>query len=105
MGAQLPFFNIRNHTQEMITMTTTPQKKNAPQDLPFEKAVTRLEEIAANMDSGRLGLDEMIRAFEEGQNLVKHCYSKLNDVEKKIELLVKNEDGTTSTTPFIPVPE
>ena len=66
----------------------------------FEKALARLEEIAAEMESGELGLEKMVAAFEEGQKLVKLCSSKLNEVEKKIEMLVKKQDGSTGTEPF-----
>ena len=66
----------------------------------FEKALARLEEIAAEMESGDLGLEKMVAAFEEGQKLVKLCSSKLNEVEKKIEMLVKKADGTTAAEPF-----
>ena len=66
----------------------------------FEKALARLEEIAAEMESGELGLEKMVAAFEEGQKLVKLCSSKLNEVEKKIEMLVKKPDGSVETEPF-----
>ena len=66
----------------------------------FEKALARLEEIAAEMEGGELGLEKMVAAFEEGQKLVKLCSSKLNEVEKKIEMLVKNADGSVGTEPF-----
>ncbi len=42
----------------------------------------------------------MVEVFEEGQKLVKLCSSKLNEVEKKIELLVKKADGSVETEPF-----
>ena len=66
----------------------------------FEKALARLEEIAAEMEGGELGLEKMVAAFEEGQKLVKLCSSRLNEVEKKIEMLVKKQDGSTGTEPF-----
>ena len=66
----------------------------------FEKALARLEEIAAEMESGELGLEKMVAAFEEGQKLVKLCSSKLNEVEKKIEALVRKSDGTVEVEPF-----
>ena len=66
----------------------------------FEKALARLEEIAAEMESGELGLEKMVAAFEEGQKLVKLCSSKLNEVEKKIEMLVKKSDGSVEAEPF-----
>jgi exodeoxyribonuclease VII small subunit len=52
------------------------------------------------MESGDLGLEKMVAAFEEGQKLVKLCSSKLNEVEKKIEILVKQADGTVTAEPF-----
>ncbi len=42
----------------------------------------------------------MVEVYEEGQTLVKECSSKLNEVEKRIELLVKRADGTDGTEPF-----
>lgn len=66
----------------------------------FEDALARLEKIAAEMESGNLGLEKMVAAFEEGQKLVKLCSSKLNEVERKIELLVKKADGTMAAEPF-----
>ena len=66
----------------------------------FEKALARLEEIAAEMECGELGLEKMVAAFEEGQKLVKLCSSKLNEVEKKIEMLVKKSDGSVGAEPF-----
>ena len=66
----------------------------------FEKALERLEEIAAAMESGELGLEKMVAAFEEGQKLVKLCSSKLNEVEKRIEMLVKKADGSVGAEPF-----
>jgi exodeoxyribonuclease VII small subunit len=68
--------------------------------MTFEQSLARLEEIAAEMESGELGLEKMVAAFEEGQKLVKLCSSKLNEVEKKIEQLVKNADGSVGTEPF-----
>ncbi|NLB65339.1 MAG: exodeoxyribonuclease VII small subunit [Lentisphaerae bacterium] len=68
--------------------------------LSFEKALERLEEIAEEMEAGNLGLEKMVAAFEEGQKLVKLCSSKLNEVEKKIEMLVKKADGSIEAEPF-----
>ncbi|NLG35259.1 MAG: exodeoxyribonuclease VII small subunit [Lentisphaerae bacterium] len=74
------------------------EKKEKAQS--FEKALARLEEIAAAMESGDLGLEKMVEAFEEGQKLVKLCSSRLNEVEKKIEMLVKKADGSVEAEPF-----
>jgi len=58
----------------------------------FEGALDRLENIVAEMEAGSLSLEDMIGRFEEGQGLVKFCTTKLNEVERKIERLVKKGD-------------
>lgn len=65
----------------------------------FEKSLERLEEIVHEMESGTLSLDKMMKHFEEGMNLVKACSEKLNEVEHKIEILVK-KNGQLSAEPF-----
>ena len=62
----------------------------------FEKALQRLETIVAEMEEGALGLEQMIARFEEGQSLVKFCTGKLNEVERKIEVLVKQGDSISA---------
>lgn len=59
----------------------------------FEESMQRLEEIIAAMESGRLDLDQMIAHFEEGSALVKSCTRKLDEVERRIEILVKKDQG------------
>ena len=59
----------------------------------------RLESIVQQMERGELSLDAMIAHFEEGSKLVKICGGKLDEVEQKIELLVKKE-GKLTTEPF-----
>ncbi|MFZ2657202.1 exodeoxyribonuclease VII small subunit [Zavarzinia sp.] len=63
------------------------------EELPFEKALERLEAIIEKMESGKLQLDEMMKYFEEGSALSSLCEKKLRELEKKIEILVKNEQG------------
>ncbi len=65
----------------------------------FEQSLSRLEELVDEMESGELGLEEMIRHFEEGSKLVETCSEKLNEVELKIEKLVK-KDGGMKAVPF-----
>ena len=65
----------------------------------FEKALAELEAIVAEMESGRLGLDDMIQRFEKGQELARFCTTRLNEVERKIEILVKQGD-TVTAQPF-----
>ena len=58
----------------------------------FEKALERLEKIVSEMEDGSMSLEDMIARFEEGQGLIKFCSRKLNEVERKIEILVKKGD-------------
>ncbi|TAN38874.1 MAG: exodeoxyribonuclease VII small subunit [Verrucomicrobia bacterium] len=78
--------------------------KTAEPTQSFEKALERVEQIVAEMESGKLTLEKMISHFEEGSKLVKFCSTKLNEVEKKIELLL-TKDGQVSTIPFDPEQE
>ena len=71
----------------------------AEKTIDFEKSLTRLETLVQEMESGELALEQMIKHFEEGSKLVTLCSQKLNEVEQKIEKLVK-KDGAMSTEPF-----
>lgn len=68
----------------------------------FDDALKRLEEIVEQMESGTMDLDAMVAAFEEGQKLVKFCSQKLNEVERRIEMLVKDGAGNDAAEPFAP---
>lgn len=59
----------------------------------FEVALEELESVVEQLESGDLSLEEALTAFEKGVGLVKYCNQKLNEVEGKIELLVKDKDG------------
>ena len=77
-------------------------KNPSPAEAPsFEQALARLETLVKEMEGGALSLDRMMACFEEGSRLVKVCETKLNEVEKKIEILVKKGDEKT-TQPFDP---
>jgi exodeoxyribonuclease VII small subunit len=68
-------------------------------EVKFEKALERLEKIVDELESGSLDLDDSLKAYEEGVKLIKLCSKKLNEAEKKIEILTK-EEGKLSTKPF-----
>ena len=70
----------------------------AKSDRKFEEELKDLEAIVARIDSGELSLEESIGAFERGVGLIKSLTQKLEEVEKKVELLVKNSQGQLVTT-------
>lgn len=67
----------------------------------FEESLGELEKIASNLESGDLGLDEAIAEFEKGIKLSKECSQKLDEAEKKINILVQNENGELTEENFI----
>ena len=69
-------------------------------EIKFEDAITRLEEIVEELESGELSLEESLSAFEEGIKLSKICAKLLNEAERKVEILMKGEDGQLIAKPF-----
>ena len=59
----------------------------------FEVALEELESVVEQLESGDLSLEDALMAFERGVGLVKYCNQKLNEVESKIELLIKDKEG------------
>jgi exodeoxyribonuclease VII small subunit len=53
----------------------------------FEQAIDRLEELVSQLESGDVPLDEMLRLYEEGAQLIKFCLNKLDQAEKQIKQL------------------
>jgi exodeoxyribonuclease VII small subunit len=62
-------------------------------DKKFESALEELESVVEQLESGDLSLEDSLAAFEKGVGLVKYCNQKLSEVEKKVELLIKDKDG------------
>ncbi len=62
-------------------------------ELKFEEALKKLEEIVGDLEDGDLSLDDSMKRYEEGIRLSKLCSKRLEEAKKKIELLLKNEDG------------
>lgn len=67
----------------------------------FEESLNELERIASKLENGDLGLDEAIKEFEKGMKLSKECSEKLDEAEKKINILVQGEDGNIKEEEFI----
>jgi exodeoxyribonuclease VII small subunit len=77
-------------------------KKDKSAEPGFEEALKRLEALVEKMEAGDMDLDAMVGSFEEGQKLIQVCTRRLDEVEKRIETLVKNADGTETAAPFDP---
>jgi len=66
----------------------------------FEDALARLEGIVEKLEGEELSLEDSLKAFEEGVRLTRFCHKKLNEAEKKIEILMKDGEGDEKTEPF-----
>jgi len=68
----------------------------------FEKSFQQLESIVKRLESEELPLDESLQLFEEGIRLSRFCHQRLEEVEKKIELILADAKGQPRTEPFEP---
>jgi exodeoxyribonuclease VII small subunit len=59
----------------------------------FEVAMAELEDVVEQLESGDLALEDALAVFEKGVALVQYCNQKLNEVEKRVEILVKDKEG------------
>ncbi|RMG61501.1 MAG: exodeoxyribonuclease VII small subunit [Deltaproteobacteria bacterium] len=58
-------------------------------ELTFEEALKRLEEIVRKLEEGRDTLENSMKLFEEGVKLARFCNEKLDEAEKKLQVLMK----------------
>jgi len=70
-------------------------------DITFEDALQRLEQIVDRLEAGNLPLEESLTVFEEGVSLARRCARYLEDAEKRIELLTRDDSGVLRTTPLL----
>jgi len=68
----------------------------------FEASLRRLEEIVAALEEGDRPLEESLRLFEEGVGLTRQCAARLDEAERRIEILGRGTDGAAELTPFDP---
>lgn len=66
----------------------------------FEETMKELEEIVQKLETGELNLDESIQEFEKGMKLSKEATKYLEDAERKITILVKDEDNNITEQQF-----
>ena len=69
-------------------------------DHKLEDCLARLEQSVGALETGNLPLEESLKVFEEGITLARHCSRYLDDAERRIEMLVKDDGGVTTTRPF-----
>jgi len=66
----------------------------------FEASLKKLEEIVIRLETGSLSLEESLKAFEEGVKHSAFCSGRLDDAERRVEILLKQKDGSFKREPF-----
>ena len=70
----------------------------------FEEAMEELKGIVASLEGGNLPIEEALTLFERGIHLTNYCSRKLDEAEKKVEILIRrDEKGGLSIEPFEPI--
>jgi exodeoxyribonuclease VII small subunit len=66
----------------------------------FEAALARLAEIVQELEKGDIPLEQSLKLFEEGIKLSRICNKRLEEAERKVEVLLKDKDGKVTAKPF-----
>jgi exodeoxyribonuclease VII small subunit len=66
----------------------------------FEAAMARLEEIVSELEKGDVPLEQSLKLFEEGIKLSRVCNKRLEEAERKVEILLKDKNGNITAEPF-----
>jgi exodeoxyribonuclease VII small subunit len=77
-----------------------PRAKKGSKEPGFEEALERLERIVGDLEGGDLPLEESLRLFEEGVRLTRQCAARLDEAQRRIDLLTKGTEGGMRLVPF-----
>ena len=69
----------------------------------FEESLKKLESIVGQLERGDLPLEDSVKLFEEGMQLSADCKKQLEEAEGKVEILIKQRDGSMKREPFAPL--
>jgi len=69
------------------------------QDLTFDQALTRLEELSGKLEQGDIPLEDALEVYERAVGLFALCRDRLDGMEQRIEKLTEDLDGTLRTEP------
>ena len=81
-------------------MAKREQTKNVSTPSSFEAQLATLERIVRELERGDLPLEQSLDLFEQGVKLSRECQERLNEAERRIEVLLRGGDGATVAVPF-----
>lgn len=67
--------------------------------MSFEDALAELEGIVRRLESGQVKLDDAIQSYERGAQLKRHCETKLNEAQQRVDRIVIGQDGAVTVEP------
>jgi exodeoxyribonuclease VII small subunit len=79
------------------------REKKTPTDAapePYDKLVERLEKLVEELEGGKLSLEQSIETFAEGVKLAREAGKKLDESERRVELLLRTDDGSVDARPL-----
>jgi exodeoxyribonuclease VII small subunit len=68
----------------------------------FETSLEELERIVRELEQGELSLEKSLELFEQGVKLSRECQERLNQAERRIEILMRDHQGRATVRPFDP---
>jgi exodeoxyribonuclease VII small subunit len=75
-------------------------KKTEAQGKNFEASLTALEKIVRELERGDLPLEESLKLFEQGVKLSRECQERLNQAERRVEVLLRDTEGRPVLSAF-----
>jgi exodeoxyribonuclease VII small subunit len=76
------------------------RQAQVPGEESYDAIVARLERLVSELESGQLTLEQSIEKFAEGVRLHKDASKKLDEAERRVEMLVRGTDGEDETVPL-----
>jgi exodeoxyribonuclease VII small subunit len=74
--------------------------ESVPKALTFEKALSRLQDIVSELEDPEKGLEESLVLFEEGISLSRFCRGRIDEIEKRVEVVLKETPDALVTEPL-----
>ena len=78
---------------------------SSPKPKSFESSLEELERIVRELEHGELPLEKSLELFEQGVKLSRECQDRLNQAERRIEILMRDNQGRPAVRPFDPEKE
>lgn len=90
------------HQASANVIFVTQKEQAAGEASGFDAALARLQQIVKGLEAGDMSLEDSLKCFEEGVQLVRSCQTHLSSAEQRVEQLVRGGDERTppETTPF-----